>query len=105
MSIQFNIPDLKERREDVPILALYFLNKFAKDQNKKVNGFHEEVIDFMKAQDWKGNIRELENFVERLVAMVQEDVSKITNEHFPADLKEKLSAFTKQKKLYSSTYR
>lgn len=98
-----NIPDLQERREDIPILALHFLNKFAKDQNKNVKGFHEEVIDFMKVQDWKGNIRELENFVERLVSIAPEHVSTIMIEHFPADLKDKLSAFTKQKKLYSAT--
>jgi len=62
-------PSLNERSEDIPLLAHHFLNKFAAEQNKHIERFHEEVVEFMKARRWMGNIRELENFVERLIAL------------------------------------
>ncbi|MEJ2636869.1 MAG: sigma 54-interacting transcriptional regulator [Calditrichia bacterium] len=70
------VPSLDERNEDVPILADCFLRKFAGQQNKKAELFHEKLLDFMRQRPWQGNIRELENFVERLVTMASAD-SKI----------------------------
>jgi transcriptional regulator with GAF, ATPase, and Fis domain len=93
------IPDLNERGEDIPLLANHFLNFYSKQQNKKVTAFHEIVIDFMKWKQWHGNIRELENFVERLVALTPNDVSKITIETFPADLQDDVNAFRKSHKI------
>ncbi|MEN8192031.1 MAG: sigma-54-dependent Fis family transcriptional regulator [Bacteroidota bacterium] len=82
-----NIPDLSERQEDIPLLANHFLNKFAKQQNKKAENFHEEIIDFIKQRTWKGNIRELENFIERIVTVTPLDVSTIEISFFPNELK------------------
>lgn len=90
------IPDLNERKEDIPYFATHFLCQFTKNQNKKVKSFHEEVIDFMKQYTWKGNIRELENFVERLVTLTPDDESIIRAELFPTDLQEKLIQFRKK---------
>jgi DNA-binding NtrC family response regulator len=50
-----DIPDLKERQEDIPILANHFLSRYAKQQNKKTTHFHEEMTEFMKQQPWEGN--------------------------------------------------
>ena len=96
-----NIPNLTERKEDIPILAKEFLQLSAKRQKRNISAFHEEIMDFMKQRKWKGNIRELENFVERLVAFSQKDVHMIDTESFPADIQEELEQFRKkQKKFY-----
>ena len=92
------IPELSERLEDVPLLADHSLHQYAKQQNKNVRNFHEEVIDFMKQRSWNGNVRELENFVERLVTLVPNDVSIIDAELFPADLRKELTEFRKRQK-------
>ena len=88
-----HIPDLRERQDDIILLANHFLLKYAKLQNKKVHGFHEEIIDFMKQHEWDGNIRELENFVERLVTIVSPDVTTIDPSIFPGDLQEELKNY------------
>ena len=63
------VPSLRERQRDIPILANHFLSKFAGQQGKRAQAFHEEITDFMRIRPWPGNIRELENFVERLVTL------------------------------------
>ncbi len=82
------VPSLEERKEDVPLLANAFLLKFAAQQNKRAQSFHEEMIDFLKVRPWPGNVRELENFVERLVAITPESLEIITPANLPDDLKE-----------------
>ncbi len=88
-----SVPDLNERKEDIPLLAEYFLHKYAKHQNKNLVSFHEVIIDFMKERKWKGNIRELENFVERLVTLTPINIEEISIKSFPADLTEELNQF------------
>lgn len=97
------IPALSERVEDIPLLADHSLHHYAKQQNKSVQSFHEEVIDFMKQRNWNGNVRELENFVERLVTLAPNDVSVIDTESFPADLQKELTEFRKRHKYYRSS--
>ena len=87
------IPDLSERQEDIPILADHFLKLYAKRQNKNVQNFDEEIIDFIKQRTWKGNIRELENFVERIVTITPPDVSTIAVSFCPSDLKKEIEHF------------
>jgi len=87
------IPDLNERQEDIVLLANHFLTLYNGQQNKKVEHFHEEVIDFMKHRNWQGNIRELENFVERLVTVASADVSVIETSLFPPDLQVELETY------------
>lgn len=97
------IPDLSERQEDITLLGNHFLKIFSSQQNRKIELFHEEVIDFMKQRIWKGNIRELENFVERLVTLTSPTSSLIGAESFPTDLYDELAQFRKkQSKLYKS---
>ncbi len=92
------VPDLAERREDIPVLAQHFLVQHAAKQDKNVESFHEELIDFMKQRSWDGNIRELENFVERLVIVAPDNAPVIGTELFPEDLREELRLFREQQK-------
>ncbi len=87
------IPDLGERQEDISILANHFLSLYAKQQNKTVDNFHEEIIEFMKQHKWKGNIRELQNFVERIITVTPPDASTIDPGFLPPDLKRELENF------------
>ncbi len=61
------LPPLRERREDIPALAHHFLERYTKELQKTVLGFSQEALDLMFAYKWPGNIRELENEVQRLV--------------------------------------
>lgn len=67
------LPSLSDRREDIPLLANYFLRNFTRIQQKNITSFHEELLEFFKYREWPGNIRELENLVERLVTLAPSD--------------------------------
>lgn len=70
--LRIHMPPLCERKEDIPLLISYFLEKYNKEINKKVKGFTEEVLELLRQYDWPGNVRELSNFVERAVALSEE---------------------------------
>jgi transcriptional regulator with GAF, ATPase, and Fis domain len=63
------LPPLRERQEDIPALVHHFVHKFAARMNKSIEAVPAEVMDVLKLHDWPGNIRELQNFVERAVIM------------------------------------
>jgi formate hydrogenlyase transcriptional activator len=63
------IPALRERREDVPLLVRYFVQKYSRRQNKTVEYVPAEAMDALASYDWPGNVRELENFIERAVLL------------------------------------
>ena len=88
------VPSLQERREDIVLLANYFLKKFASQQQKQTQSFHETLLDFMKQRAWPGNIRELENFVERLVTLASPDADTIGLTETPPDLKDEYEEYT-----------
>jgi transcriptional regulator with PAS, ATPase and Fis domain len=67
--ISIEIPPLRERREDIPLLANYFLNKYGELNNKKVQGFSLDVHRVLTGYHWPGNVRELENVIERAVSL------------------------------------
>src|SRR5262245_29610032 len=69
--IQVHLPPLRDRREDVPLLAEHFLTKYAKAAEKAVRGISHEAGDLLSAYSWPGNVRELENVMERAVALEQ----------------------------------
>ena len=87
------VPDLSERKEDIPLLANKLLSELAKLQKKCANHFHEEVIDYMKQRAWKGNIRELQNFVERIVTIAPSTSTKIVPSFFQGELKEEFEHY------------
>ncbi len=67
--LPIRIPPLRERREDIPLLAQYFLSKFRKDFGKDVRKFSSYALDILGSYDFPGNVRELEHIIERGVAM------------------------------------
>jgi DNA-binding NtrC family response regulator len=70
--ISIHVPPLRDRKEDIPILAEHFLEKFSLDTGKKVEGFSEQVMKMFMAYDWPGNIRQLENTVEHALVVANE---------------------------------
>ena len=71
-----NIPPLRERKVDIPLLALTFVKEFATKFGMLVKGIDEEAIKLLESQYWKGNVRELRNAMERAVLMMEGDVLK-----------------------------
>ena len=63
------LPPLREREEDILLLAEYYLNRFAQENNKPVRGFNREAAKAMSEYSWPGNIRELENKIKRAVIL------------------------------------
>jgi len=63
------LPALRERAEDIPPLVLHFVQKFSQRMNKSIEVIPEEVVEVLKLHDWPGNIRELQNFIERSVVL------------------------------------
>ncbi len=85
------VPSLSERVEDIPMLAEHFLRKFSLKQEKEIEGFSEEVMDFMKQRHWAGNIRELENFIERLVTLTTKKQKVIDYKVLPVEVQKELT--------------
>jgi DNA-binding NtrC family response regulator len=67
--ISFTMPPLRDRKEDIPLLADYFLHRFARETNKPVDQIGRETLDEMMLYDWPGNVRELGNAIERAVVV------------------------------------
>ena len=63
------IPPLRERRDDIPLLVSFFINKFSTVMNKKIKSVSNEAMDFLMNYDWPGNVRELENAIERAMVV------------------------------------
>jgi Nif-specific regulatory protein len=84
--ISLTLPPLRERREDIPLLAYYFIAKYSKKCKRLVTGISMEARDCLMAYDWPGNVRELENAIERAVVLGNTDVI------MPDDLPESLLA-------------
>ncbi|HEY6906977.1 MAG TPA: sigma 54-interacting transcriptional regulator, partial [Ignavibacteriaceae bacterium] len=83
--IEINLPALKEREEDIPLLADHFLDKYRKEMNKNIKGIDSEAIRALMNYEWKGEIRELENVMERAVIFCKNDF--ITLKDLPAGFK------------------
>jgi two-component system, NtrC family, response regulator HydG len=67
-----HLPPLRDRHGDVPLLASYFLEKYAKQMNRRFSGFDRSALDLLASHNWPGNVRELENIVERAVVVGHE---------------------------------
>ncbi len=68
------LPPLRERKDDIPRLAYYFLKSFCRKTGKRVEGFSDSALQTLVNYDWPGNVRQLKNVVERLVIMADDDV-------------------------------
>ncbi|MGH7421148.1 MAG: sigma-54 interaction domain-containing protein, partial [Candidatus Rokuibacteriota bacterium] len=80
------LPPLRERSEDIPVLAYHFLRKAEAKVNKKVDRFAQDALDMLKRYSWPGNLRELENIIER--AVVLSSSQQIDVVHLPLYLQE-----------------
>jgi len=80
------IPPLREREDDIILLARYYLNEFNKKFKKRIKGFSLDAEHILRAYQWPGNVRELRNIVER-VMILQQEGTMITAEHLPAEIK------------------
>jgi two-component system response regulator HydG len=89
--INLRIPPLRERPEDIPLLALHFLDKFCLANNRPAMGISPEAMSVLKSYHWPGNVRELQNVVERAVALCQGNMVELADlpdelrRHSPAD--------------------
>ena len=77
--IVFQLPPLKERREDIPAFAEFFLDKYGSELGKSAQKFDKECMDALVSYDYPGNIRELENIVERAVVLADDDIIHISD--------------------------
>lgn len=89
--ITIKLPPLRERKEDIPLLVNHFINKYNKNFNKNVKGIDSKALKMLENYDYKGNVRELENIIERAVALTNHntiscsDLSKkvLNTQNFP----------------------
>ena len=79
--VPFKVPALRERRDDVPLLAGYFLDAFCRREGRDLKLIVPEAMEAMQRYDWPGNVRELKNIVERLVIMTPGGT--VTPNHLP----------------------
>jgi len=82
--VPIEIPSLRERKEDIPLLARYFLEIFSREFGKKIKDITPEAMEFLMNYRWPGNVRELRNVIERLVALAKEEV--ISHKGLPLDI-------------------
>ncbi|HSU85145.1 MAG TPA: sigma-54 dependent transcriptional regulator [Chthoniobacterales bacterium] len=80
--IPFYVPPLRERREDIPLLARYFLKEFSSRYSRRMREITDEAIEILMRYAWPGNVRELRNVIERLVIM-NPAVAKLERKHLP----------------------
>jgi two-component system response regulator HydG len=78
---RIHLPPLRERTEDIPVLASHFLAKFAAQMGKRVDGFSDAAVSALVAHAWPGNVRELQNAIERAVVLCRGN--RIETEQLP----------------------
>ncbi|MGB9617120.1 MAG: sigma-54 interaction domain-containing protein, partial [Desulfomonilaceae bacterium] len=84
--VEITLPSLQERREDVPILVQHFLTKYSKKFSKNVNAVDTAAHEILLSYSYPGNVRELENIIERAVALAEGNV--LTVKELPPDLRQ-----------------
>ncbi len=80
--VSIEMPSLRARPTDIPLLAMHFLRAYARENDKPVRGFTDEALDRLLHHDWPGNVRELENAIERAVVVCRDD--EVRAEDLPA---------------------
>ena len=79
--INIELPALRERASDIPMLAQHFLKKICEEENKQIDGFDRQALEAMQQYDWPGNVRELQNIVERAALLGKG--SQLTTQDLP----------------------
>ncbi len=78
------LPPLRDRKEDIPLLADHFIEKYAKENKKKIKGINRAALDMLLSYSWPGNVRELENVIERAVVLCRKEL--ISQSELPVSL-------------------
>ncbi len=84
--VTISLPPLRDRKEDIPLLVEHFLKKYNRENNKDVNSLSKEVRDLLMRHDYPGNVRELENIVERAVVLCRGDT--LSTQDLPLNLRD-----------------
>jgi two-component system NtrC family response regulator len=84
--ISVTLPPLRERKDDIPALAMHFLRRFALENGKPVERIDPDAMRVLRAHQWPGNVRELENVLERAVVLVEGTV--VTTRHLPSEFED-----------------
>ncbi len=79
--IKIELPPLRQRKQDIPLLVKHFINLYSRENNKTIEGVTEDAMEILEAYDWPGNVRELENLIERAVVLTKTKV--ITRSNLP----------------------
>jgi transcriptional regulator with PAS, ATPase and Fis domain len=87
--VSIHLPPLRERGDDVNLLAEHFLKRFAAELKRSFGAIDEDVRSLFRIYDWPGNVRELRNLIERIV--IVEDGEVLTAEHLPPELRERVA--------------
>jgi DNA-binding NtrC family response regulator len=85
------LPTLKERQEDIALLAVHFLKKYSEEMGKTVKGFMPDAMEKMMKYPWPGNIRELENVIERTVVMIDDEMVRADHLILPGQPEKEVS--------------
>jgi transcriptional regulator with GAF, ATPase, and Fis domain len=85
------LPPLRERRQDIPLLLAHFLQKYARQNHKDITAIHQEALRRLQAYDWPGNVREVENVIERAVVLTQDTTIGVAD--LPPHLQDKEPVF------------
>jgi len=78
-TVEIHLPPLRDRREDIPLLAMHFLRQYAERYRKSVNGFDAAALQVLRDHPWPGNVREMDHAVERAVLLSQGDMVKTSD--------------------------
>ena len=92
--LPISLPDLKDRKEDIPLLAYHFLDLYTKETKKQIKGISKEAMNLLLEYDWPGNVRELENAIESAVILA--DQNYVTPNELPKNMKEGFSELIKK---------
>ncbi len=79
--VTIELPPLRERKEDIPLLVSHFVEEFCRENNKRIDSIDKEVMEFFMEYDWPGNVRELRNTIENMVVMAKKN--RLTLEDVP----------------------
>ena len=98
--VNVTVPPLRERKEEIPIFVEYFLEKFSKKYRKRVNPLSDKLIKVFSEHNWSGNVRELENVIQRFVVLgdekaIIEELGPVTKENIVLGKKKKTSSTEK----------
>jgi two-component system response regulator PilR (NtrC family) len=83
--IEIHLPSLQERRSDIALLVAHFIQKYNRQMNRHVKGADPAVMEYLGNREWKGEVRELENYIERLMIFAQGEIIRL--EDLPAELR------------------